>query len=90
MLDSVSPATEEIVLNDWIWDCHWLQSACSTAPSETLCTEGHTDDLWPESMAVALGHNSVVELAWRSGAVLREVHCLDKCILYPDDSFTQT
>ncbi|KAJ7317114.1 hypothetical protein JRQ81_003276 [Phrynocephalus forsythii] len=53
-------------LHDWIWDLQWLEGT-----PETLL-----------SVALALGHNSVALYDCRGQAVLREVHCQEKCILY--------
>ncbi|XP_040214861.1 WD repeat-containing protein 6 [Rana temporaria] len=53
-------------LHDWIWDVQWLHEGPQTATY----------------LGLALGHNSVALYDYKSGRVLKEVHCAEKCILY--------
>ncbi|XP_018431582.1 PREDICTED: WD repeat-containing protein 6 [Nanorana parkeri] len=53
-------------LHDWIWDAQWLHEGPQAAAY----------------LGLALGHNSVALYDFRSGRVLKEVHCAEKCILY--------
>ncbi|XP_030062140.1 tRNA (34-2'-O)-methyltransferase regulator WDR6 [Microcaecilia unicolor] len=53
-------------LHDWIWDLQWLKDSLEI----------------PSSIALALGHNSVVLYDFLTQRTLKEVHCEEKCILY--------
>lgn len=70
--------TEEQELHDWIWDVIWLHDAGHSTTSHTSLNIH-----WPGSVGLCLGHNSVVHLEWTSMNVIQEVHCKEKCILYP-------
>lgn len=57
-------------LPDWIWDCLWLRSN-----STCSCNDAH--------LAAVLAHNSVVEICWHMKAVVKQVSCVETCLLYP-------
>ncbi|XP_075687854.1 tRNA (34-2'-O)-methyltransferase regulator WDR6 [Rhinoderma darwinii] len=63
---SLSKVCQLRELRDWIWDIQWLGG---DSPSTAY-------------LGVALGHNSVACYDYRTGQVLKEIHCSEKCILY--------
>ncbi|KAI0242137.1 hypothetical protein LSAT2_014779, partial [Lamellibrachia satsuma] len=67
---SVQCLTDAREFEDWVWDVQWLRGDNKRSTDE--------DD----SLALALGHNSVVEWQWRKDVILHHVHCEEKCILY--------
>ena len=68
---SIHCLTDGREFEDWIWDVQWLEGD----------REGSGDD--DSSLALALGHNSVIKWQWRTDVILCHVHCEETCILYP-------
>ena len=68
---------EELILPDWIQTVQWLSE-------DHIADDDDGDgDALPGHLAAALSHNVVILLDTKMGNVLEEIHCEDKCILYP-------
>ncbi|KAL3864776.1 hypothetical protein ACJMK2_006430 [Sinanodonta woodiana] len=64
--DVVEIMSDLTEVEDWIWDVTWLQRSAAGL----------------QCLALALGHNVILQWDLNSGSLLQRFHCEERCILY--------